>query len=89
MSTAIKKLFNTLVGKTKPIPTVHMLGKWNPLGTTADINKRIDMANMDNCCYTKYDSKIYMNNMCTYTLANERAAEIRKWKYTSDSILYK
>ena len=84
MSTTIKKLFDMFIMQKKPIPTVHMLGKWNPLGTSADINRRIDMANMDNCYIDKYDSKIYMNNMCTYTLANESVAEIRKRQYNSE-----
>ena len=86
MSTVIKKLFDKFIVQKKSIPKVHMLGKWNPLGTTAAINKRIDMANMDNCYIDKYDSKIYMNNMCTYTLADESAAEIRKRQYNSKKI---
>ena len=50
------------------------LHKWNPHGTMTDINKRIDMANIDNCY-------VDMNSVLKYTIQDEIAAESDKMKY--------
>jgi hypothetical protein len=71
MRTTISKLLSPLLGQ--PVPKLH-LGKWNPHGTMTDINKRIDMANMDNCY-------VDMNSVLKYSIQDEIAAESDKMKY--------
>ena len=71
MRTIISKILSPLLGQ--PVPKLH-LGKWNPHGTMTDINKRIDMANMDNCYADA-------NKVLKYTIREETASEISKIKY--------
>lgn len=68
---------------TKPIQTQLMLGRWSILETTANIHKRIDMANMDNCHVSNIDKNIIDKNTSnkTYTLHDETLAEIQKRRY--------
>jgi hypothetical protein len=76
MRTTIGKILHPLLGRPALLPP---LGKWNPHGTFIDINRRIDMANNDNC-YVDMNNN---NNATEYTLQDETASESDKLKYTT------
>lgn len=76
MRTTIGKILHPLLGRPALLPP---LGKWNPHGRFIDINRRIDMANNDNC-YVDMNNN---NNATEYTLQDETASESDKLKYTT------
>jgi len=73
MQRFIGKIRNTFLLQTKPVTKASML--------RTDINKRIDMANIDNC-HTGYISKI-----STYTLQDESLSEANKRIFTQKLLM--